>query len=66
LSDPIRTVELREELCHAAEQKFANRFGGLEELLTAALEELIRDDALKMDEKEQQIIEERLKGLGYI
>jgi len=64
--DGKRTVILREELCSAAEQRFARRFGGLEELLTAALEELVRHDALRMDEKEQQIIEERLKGLGYI
>ncbi len=64
--DGKRTVILCEELCSAAEQRFARRFGGLEELLTAALEELVRDDALRMDEKEQQIIEERLKGLGYI
>jgi len=66
LIDGKRSVALPEELCSAAEQKFAHRFGGLEELLTAALEELVRDDALKMDEKEEKIIEERLKGLGYI
>jgi len=64
--DSKRTVKLPEELCCAVEQKFAHRFGGIEELLTAALEELVRDDAQAMDEKEQQIIEERLKGLGYI
>jgi hypothetical protein len=64
--DPMRTVALREDLCRTVEQRFAHRFGGLEELLTAALEELVRDDALKMDENEQTIIEERLKQLGYI
>jgi len=26
----------------------------------------LRDDALKMDEQEQKIIEERLRGLGYV
>jgi hypothetical protein len=62
----VRSVALPEELCSAVEEKFAHRFGGLEEILTAALTELVRDDALQMDEKEQQIIEERLKGLGYI
>ena len=61
-----RTIELPEDLCSAVEQKFAHRFGGVEELLTAALVELGREDAMKMDEQEQQIIEERLKGLGYI
>jgi hypothetical protein len=62
----LRTVALREDLCRAVEQKFAHRFGGIEELLTAALEELVRDDALHMDQEEQRIIEDRLKGLGYI
>jgi len=66
VKDGVRTVVLREELCAVAEARFGHRFGGLEEFLTAALEELVRDDALKMDEKEQQIIEARLKGLGYI
>jgi hypothetical protein len=61
-----RMVALPGDLCSAVERKFAHRFGGLEELLTAALEELVRDDALQMDEKEKKIIEERLKGLGYI
>jgi hypothetical protein len=64
--DPLRTVALREDLCRAVEQKFVHRFGDIEELLTAALEELVRDDALHMDQEEQRIIEDRLKGLGYI
>ena len=62
----VRSVALPEELCSAVEEKFAHRFGGLEELLTAALAELGRDDGLRMDEKEQQVIEERLKVLVYI
>jgi hypothetical protein len=53
-------------LCRAAEEKFSHRFGTLEELLTATLNELLRDDALRMDEQEQQIIEARLKALGYV
>ena len=64
--DGKRIVTLPEELCSAVERKFAHRFAGVEELVTATLEELVRDDALQMDEKEQKIIEERLKGLGYI
>ena len=62
----LRNVALAEELCAAVEQKFAHRFGSLEELLNAALEQLVRDDARNLDEQEQRIIEERLKGLGYI
>jgi hypothetical protein len=62
----MREITLPEELCRAAEQKFSKRFGTLEELLTATLNELLRDDALRMDEQEQQIIEARLKALGYV
>jgi hypothetical protein len=61
-----RTLSVPEELCRKAEQKFSARFGGVEELVAALLTELLRDDALALDEREQQIIEERLKGLGYV
>lgn len=61
-----RKLALPEGLCRAVEKKFGHRFGGVEQLLTAALEELGRDDAVRMDEQEERIIEERLKGLGYI
>jgi hypothetical protein len=62
----IRKIALPEPLCRAAEEKFSQRFGTLEELLTATLNELLRDDALRMDQHEQQIIEARLKALGYV
>jgi hypothetical protein len=62
----MRKVVLPEQLCRAAEEKFSHRFGTLEELLTATLNELLRDDGLRMDEQEQQIIEARLKALGYV
>jgi Arc/MetJ-type ribon-helix-helix transcriptional regulator len=62
----MRNVALPEELCRAAEERFSHRFGSLEEFLTAALNELLRDDALKMDEREQKMVEERLKALGYV
>ena len=61
-----RTIILPEELCSAAERKFLHRFGDLEELVTTLLREMVRDDAMLMDENEQSVVEERLKGLGYI
>jgi hypothetical protein len=61
-----RSVSLPENICHAAEQKFSHQFGDLAELLTSVLNHLLRDDALLLDGCEQKIIEERLKGLGYI
>jgi hypothetical protein len=62
----IRTISLPEELCLRAEQKFRHRYENVEELLLAVMTELLRDDATAMDVDEQKIIEERLKGLGYI
>lgn len=62
----MRKIALPEQLCRAAEEKFSHRFGSLEEFMEAALNELLRDDARKMDEQEQWIIEERLKALGYV
>lgn len=62
----MRKIVLPEELCRAAELKFSHRFGTLEEFLTATVNQLLRDDARRMDEQEQQIIEARLKALGYV
>jgi hypothetical protein len=62
----MREIILPEELCRAAEERFSHRLGTFEEFLTAALNELLRDDARRMDEQEQQIIEARLKALGYV
>jgi hypothetical protein len=62
----MRTISLPEDLCLKAEQKFRHRYENLGEFLTALMTELVRDDATAMDINEQKIIEERLKGLGYI
>ena len=62
----MRKVVLSEQLCRAAEEKFSRRFGSVEELLTATLNELLRDDALQMNEQEHKIIEARLQALGYV
>ncbi len=62
----MRDLRLPFHLCQLAEEKYGNRFGTLEQFLTHVLEQLVRDDAAKMDQEEQRIIEERLKDLGYI
>jgi len=61
-----REVSLPAPLCEAAEQRFAERFGNVEELLTFVLQKLLRDDTSQMDRAEQRLIEERLRDLGYI
>lgn len=66
MSDNLREVRLPAQLCNDAERRFAARFGNLEQLLTFVLGELLRDDAAKMDQTEQRIIEERLRDLGYL
>lgn len=62
----MRSVAVSDELCRAIGQKFARRFDSVDELISELLRQLLRDDARNMDEKEQQVIEDRLKGLGYI
>ena len=62
----LRTVRLQADLCAAAEQQFADQFAGIESLLTSVLQELLRDDTSKLEQAEEQIIQERLRELGYI
>lgn len=66
MSSDVREVHLPAELCSDAERRFAARFRSLEELLVHLLQELLRDKAKQMDEAERQVIEQRLKDLGYI
>jgi len=61
-----RQVQLPEDLCAAAEKKFAARFHSVEELLEFILRDLVQDSAAAADENEQRIVEERLRELGYI
>jgi hypothetical protein len=61
-----RTVNLPENLCVAAEKFMTGRFESLEALIGFLLQEVVRDDATKFDQAEEQMIEQRLKDLGYI
>jgi hypothetical protein len=62
----LRTLHLPEELCKAAEGKWMGRFKNLEDLLSFVLQELNRGEALELDKAEEQMIEQRLRDLGYI
>jgi hypothetical protein len=62
----VRNVSLPEELCRSAEKMLGRRFGSIDELITTLLQELLRDEATQMDEKELAIIEQRLRELGYV
>lgn len=62
----MRTLRIPEALCREAETKFGLRFSTVDELVTAMIAELLRNDSEIMDQAEEKIIEERLKSLGYI
>jgi hypothetical protein len=66
MKNDVRNVSLPSSLCEAAEQRFGPRFGGLEPFLTFVLEQLLRDDAAHMDQAERQMVEDRLRELGYV
>jgi hypothetical protein len=61
-----RQVSLPEGLCAAAEQRFGGEFQSVEALIEFVLRELLRDDARKLDLQEKEILEQRLRDLGYI
>ncbi len=61
-----RIVHLPEDLCAAAEKKFAQTFASVEELLVFVLRDLLRDEAAQLDASEQRFVEERLRELGYL
>jgi hypothetical protein len=66
MTNDLRDVHLPADLCDEAERRFAAGYGNLEQFLTFVLRELLRDDAARMDEAEQRVIEGRLRDLGYL
>ena len=62
----MRDVRLPADLCATAEKKFGHVFGSLEELLGFILRDLAREEGLQPDQAEQELVEERLRELGYL
>ena len=61
-----RTVNLPEDLCAAAEKRLPSRFDSLEALLSFLLQEIAKDEASRLEQAEEQVLEQRLRDLGYI
>jgi len=61
-----RQVSLPEELCAAVEKRFCSRFGSFEELLEFVLKEIADTNTDSLDQAEQEMIEKRLRDLGYM
>ncbi len=66
-AEQVVMVGLPAILCQEAEAKLlGGHFTSLEDLITFVLQELLNDEAQRMDEREQELIEQRLRDLGYI
>jgi hypothetical protein len=62
-----REVRLPAQLCESAEQLLkGTNFPTLEELLAFVLRELTAHSSAKFEEQERQMIEQRLRDLGYL
>jgi len=61
-----RQVSLPEGLCIAAEKQYGARFESLESLLEFVLHEIVQDDSARADRAEREMIEKRLRDLGYM
>jgi hypothetical protein len=57
---------LPEELCKDAEAWLKGRFESLESLVGFLLQEVIKDEGGKLDMREEEVVRQRLKDLGYI
>ena len=62
----MKSLQLPSELCAAAEKRYVPAFGSLEELLVFILKALVNEDAINSDQADRQMIEERLRDLGYL
>lgn len=61
-----RTLRLPEELCEEAEGWMKGRFESLEALIAFALREIIQDEGSKLDQQEEEMVQQRLRDLGYM
>lgn len=61
-----RTVQLPESLCAQAEKWMGHRFENIEALLVFVLREIVAEQASNLDEQEEQIVQQRLRDLGYM
>lgn len=62
----MKDIRLPADLCDAAAKKFAGTFASVEELLTYILNDLLQDEVERLDQTEQNLVEQRLRDLGYL
>lgn len=66
MSQELRIVRLPESLCALVEKRWHSRFDRIDDLLAFLLKELSRDEITAIDRAEEQLVEQRLRDLGYI
>jgi hypothetical protein len=61
-----REIRIPADLYSAAEKKYGASFHSVDELVIFLLRELTSGDTAALDQADQQVVEERLRDLGYI
>ena len=66
-ANPQRELRLPAALVESAERLIqGTKFASVEELLSFVLRELTLEEGQRLDEREQKVIEQRLRDLGYL
>lgn len=61
-----RTVRLPDDVCASAEKWLEGRFDNIEALISFLLQEIVKHDGSKLDQAEDELVQQRLRDLGYI
>jgi hypothetical protein len=62
-----RSITLSEELCRRLEERLGSpERPDVEAILTYVTKELLKDEAVELDEREERLIKNRLEELGYL
>jgi hypothetical protein len=62
----MRQIQLPEDLCRRIEEHYSHQFSNIEACLRFILERLANDQSTELDRVEEQIVEQRLRDLGYV
>jgi hypothetical protein len=66
VTEQWRSIRLQGDLCKVVEERYSKEFSGIEELVTFLLQALMTNDPSRLDARELEIVEQRLKDLGYL
>jgi hypothetical protein len=61
-----REIRIDADLYDAAKEKFGKSFDTIDGLVAFLLRELVQGDTVDLDRADQQLVEERLRDLGYM